>query len=109
MHLNIRVDEEPYISSFTKILREVAFMLFRESEDKKYIFKCPLTLKKFSIDIHPPINKWAVKLAVVVTPTFKTMTSVVQDQETHNICPFIIDRNPFLIIWNTQGANTMSF
>lgn len=78
-------------------------------EDKKYIFKCPQTLKKFSIDFLSPINSRVAKLAAILTPTMKTEINVDREQDTLNMHPFIMNRNPFLIIWNVHGANNMAF
>ncbi|KAK4721319.1 hypothetical protein R3W88_011552 [Solanum pinnatisectum] len=110
-NISMGTNEVPYMLSFTEIadLREVALMLSPEMEDKKYIFKCPPTLKKCSIDIRPPINRWAAKLAVMVTPTIRTMPLVGQDQEMPSIYQFIMNTNPTLITWNIQVANNVAF
>lgn len=59
--------------TFTEIanLNEVALMRFLEILVKKYIFHYQTPLKKFFIDIRPPINRAVMKFTVVISPTLK--------------------------------------
>lgn len=51
-------------------LGEVKVLLFREMQDKKIIFSCPMALYKCSLDIRPPqdliIGKHAITTRLVI-------------------------------------------
>ncbi|KAG5585524.1 hypothetical protein H5410_045958 [Solanum commersonii] len=65
--------EEPLSPSFIEMasLNGVALMLFKEMEDKKYIYQCPPNLKKCSMDFCPPFISRAANVPIVLSPTLR--------------------------------------
>lgn len=70
---------------FTEIssVREAFFMLFHEMEDNKYIFKCLVALYKCFIAICPPLLKAARNFAVLLRPSLRRNTQLLQEEQPY--------------------------
>lgn len=104
--IEVAMDEELPLS-FTEIanLERVGLMLFPEMEDEKYIFNCPLNLKKCSIVFLPQFTAQATKMAVVLSPTLRTQTKGVMN----NINLYLTNHSNAIIVWTIRVAHSESF
>ncbi|KAK4731535.1 hypothetical protein R3W88_024523 [Solanum pinnatisectum] len=80
-------------------------MLFKEMEDKKYIYPCQPNLKKCSMDFRPPFIYWAANVAIVLSPTLRTPSEEVMNTTNFHF----MNSSNTIIIWNIRGAHNDSF
>ncbi|KAF3663018.1 putative phytosulfokines 3-like [Capsicum annuum] len=80
------------------------YAIFRVSRQEVH-FWCPNELMKWSVGIHPPINKASAKQAIVLTLTLKGLPQLRKyDNSPYLSFSYPLDDAMSIIMWNTRSS-----